>query len=236
MAANILLILNLFILEGLLSIDNAAVLAVMVKDLPKEDHKKALRYGLLGAYAMRGFCLFIASFLIHAWVLKMLGGAYLIYLVYGHFSGKTDIEETKDKSESKLYKWLGGLRLSRLASTIILVEIMDLAFSIDNIFASVAISNNYWIIITGVFFGIAAMRFIAGWFIEIMERYPSLENSAFIVIAFLGIKLVMSAMASGFDVASVVAVFENKITDLIFSLFMIVIFFIPLLSRQKSIS
>jgi len=235
MIANLLLVVNLFILEGLLSIDNAAVLAIMVKDLPVEQQKKALRYGILGAYALRGGCLAIASYLVHAWFLKIIGGAYLLHLVWGYFN-KSDnsIEETKDKNDSGLYKWISRMRISKLLSTIMLVEIMDLAFSIDNIFAAVAISNKFWIIATGVFVGIAAMRFIAGWFVRILNKYPFLENSAFIVIGILGIKLVVSGVASAIKYSPLIIVFEDQKTDLLFSVFMIFIFIVPFVLNIKN--
>ena len=45
----LMIILNLIIIESLLSIDNAAVLATMVMDLPQHQRSKALRYGIIGA-------------------------------------------------------------------------------------------------------------------------------------------------------------------------------------------
>jgi YkoY family integral membrane protein len=224
MVANIIIVLNLFILEGLLSIDNAAVLAIMVKDLPKDDSKKALRYGLLGAYLMRGLCLLFASYIMHVGFIKILGGAYLLYLTYGHFNKSVEtIEETKSAKETGIYKWLSKIGCSNLLSTIILVEIMDLAFSIDNVFAAVAISNNYWVVIAGVFIGIAAMRFIAGWFVDLLNKHPSLERSAFIVIGLLGVKLIACGLLN----------LESRAIDMVFSLALIAVFFIPFISIKK---
>ena len=80
---------NLVIIESLLSVDNAAVLATMVGDLPKEQRQKALRYGIFGAYIFRGLCILFASFLIQFLFLKPLGGLYLLYLVYSHFTART---------------------------------------------------------------------------------------------------------------------------------------------------
>ena len=40
-------------LEGLLSADNALVMAIMVLGLPKREHQKALSYGLFGAFGFR---------------------------------------------------------------------------------------------------------------------------------------------------------------------------------------
>lgn len=230
------MILNLFILEALLSVDNAAVLAVLVKDLPGEDSKKALKWGMWGAYILRGACLFIASALVGLWWLKVIGGAYLAYLAISHWTKAVDSAEedvVKGKS-SRIRQWLQKhTGLSDLWLTIALVEIMDLIFSIDNIFASVAMSNKMWVIIVGVFMGIAAMRFVAVRFIDLMGKYPSLEGSAYVVILLLGLKLALAGFAEYFTVLSgVKEVLNHHYTDLAFSGCMMLIFFLPLL-RQR---
>ena len=76
------------ILEIVLSIDNAAVLAAMVKELPKNQQRKALTYGIAGAYLFRGLALVFASILVQLVWLKVVGGLYLIYLAYKALFGK----------------------------------------------------------------------------------------------------------------------------------------------------
>lgn len=185
---------NLIVIESLLSVDNAAVLATMVMDLPKEQRSKALRYGIIGAYVFRGICLLLAAYIIKIWWLKPLGGLYLLYLVWDWWKGKqtpAQEDDTPDKKSNWLYKATVGA-LGNFWATVALVEIMDLAFSIDNVFAAVAFSDNIILIWLGVFIGILAMRFVAQGFVKLMEKYPFLEKAAFIVIAVLGIKLVLS--------------------------------------------
>lgn len=226
-----LIIFNLFILESLLSVDNAAVLAVMVKDLPSGQKKKALRYGLLGAYGFRGLCLFFASVLIKILWLKIIGGLYLCYLAYGHFTPANDtIEEMSEKKESKIFSFSRKyLHLNQLWATVVLVEVMDLAFSIDNVFAAVALSNIFWVVMTGVAIGILAMRFVAGWFVRIIEKFPSLEDSAFIVISLLGLKLIVSGLLDFTTKFPVIReAMKQHWFDLSFSGVMMLIFFMPL--------
>ncbi len=183
---------NLVIIESLLSVDNAAVLATMVGDLPPEQRKKALRYGIFGAYIFRGLCLLFASFLINFWFLKPLGGLYLLYLVYGHFrSHAPEGDEAVEKEQSWLYRRTLGL-VGKFWATVALIELMDLAFSIDNVFAVVAFTDNLLLIITGVFIGILAMRLVAQAFVLLMGKFPFLETAAFVVIGILGLKLVLS--------------------------------------------
>ena len=183
---------NLVIIESLLSVDNAAVLATMVGDLPREQRKKALRYGIFGAYIFRSICILFAAFLINFWYLKPLGGLYLLYLVWDHFrAGPAAGEEHVEKEKSWLYQRTLGV-FGKFWATVALIELMDLAFSIDNVFAVVAFTNNLILIITGVFIGILAMRLVAQTFVLLMGKYPFLETSAFIIIGLLGIKLVLS--------------------------------------------
>lgn len=235
-ATTFLVILNLIVIESLLSVDNAAVLAIMVKDLPGNQKTKALRYGLLGAYVFRGLCLFLAAWLIKIMWLKIVGGLYLLWLVYGHFTKANDtIEEASDVNDSKIFNFAKRIGLSRFWSTVILVEVMDLAFSIDNVFAAVALSDNFWVIMMGVGIGILAMRFVAGWFVKMIKKYPSLENSAFIVIALLGIKLILSGSVDYIPSMVVMKnVMESHLFDLFFSAGMMVIFFIPIIFKRKS--
>jgi YkoY family integral membrane protein len=181
----------LIIIESLLSVDNAAVLATMVVDLPKEQRNKALKYGIIGAYFFRGICLVLAAFLTSFWFLQPLGGAYLLWLVYSHFKSKDEQEEI-NKSGHWLYKttigWMG-----QFWATVALVEVMDLAFSIDNVFAAAAYTPNIIAIWIGVFIGILGMRFIATWFVKLMGKFPFLETAAFVVIGVLGLKLLLTA-------------------------------------------
>ena len=75
----------LVILEGLLSADNALVLAVMILGLRRPDQKKALKYGLVGAFAFRITATLLATYLLKIGWVKLLGGLYLLYLTYKHF-------------------------------------------------------------------------------------------------------------------------------------------------------
>lgn len=196
--ASLSVIVNLILIESLLSVDNAAVLATMVLKLPKDQRKKALKYGILGAYFFRGVCLIFAAFLIQIWWFKPLGGIYLLILGIRHFlfpakekSPETIDEEIQNKKQSWLYrKTLGAF--GPFWATVILVELMDLAFSIDNVIAANAYTNNIILIWVGVFIGILAMRFVAQGFVRLMEKYPFLSTCAYLVIILLGTKLTLS--------------------------------------------
>jgi len=227
-----IVILNLIIIESLLSVDNAAVLATMVMDLPKQQRKKALKYGIIGAYVFRGICLLLAAYIIKIAWLKALGGLYLFWLAFNYFRTKSTPDkkdDTLNKNEKSFYKKFVG-RLGPFWTTVILVEVMDLAFSIDNVFAAVAYTNNIYLIIIGVFIGILAMRFVAQGFVKVMERFPFLESSAFTVIAILGLKLLLSFVCEIGWGGNLCHYTEGEKADLYISIATVVIFFLPLLT------
>jgi YkoY family integral membrane protein len=228
------IILNLIIIESLLSVDNAAVLATMVMDLPPKQRARALRYGILGAYVFRGLCLLFAAWLVKIWWLKPLGGIYLLYLAWAFFKSKrteTTTDDTLNKEEKWFYKITYGL-VGAFWATVIAVEFMDLAFSLDNVFAAVAFTDNIYLICTGVFIGILAMRFVAQYFVRLLERYPFLEYSAFIVIGILGLKLTLSGGAHFFKDQTWARTIDGETTDLIVSIVTAGFFFVPLLTSR----
>ncbi len=211
----VLIFLNIMILEIVLSIDNAAVLAAMVKELPKNQQKKALTYGIAGAYLFRGLALVFASLLVQLVWLKVVGGLYLIYLAYKALFGKSEGSSGMDVKIG----WL-----SPLWSTIVAIEIMDLVFSIDNVFAAVAFTSNLWLICGGVFVGILAMRFATTKFVKVLEKNPILEKVAYWVIGALGLKLVSSYWLHDLNTESI---------DAVFSILTLLAFIIPLIIKKK---
>lgn len=230
--SSLLVVSNLIIIESLLSVDNAAVLATMVMDLPAKKRAAALKYGIIGAYVFRGLCLFFAAFLVQIWWLKPLGGLYLLYLVWAWLKGKKTPSKDDDyfnKQSNWLYQLTSG-RLGAFWSTVLLIEMMDLAFSIDNIFAAVAFTDNLILICVGVFIGILAMRFVAQGFVGLMERYPFLETCAFLVIGLLGIKLSFSVIEHYYPEMAVIRFMEGPYADIITSGVTVAIFVIPVLT------
>lgn len=225
---------NLVIIESLLSVDNAAVLATMVMDLEPKQRNKALRYGIWGAYVFRGIAMIFAAFLIKIWWLKPLGGLYLLYLVWDWWKGKQTASKEDDFIDKKgnwLYRVTVG-SLGNFWATVVLVELMDMAFSIDNVFAAVAFSPNIILICTGVFIGILAMRFVAQSFVKLMERYSFLETAAFIVIGILGIKLMLSLYEHFFPESGVSKFLGSHAADIAISILTVSIFFIPIMTSM----
>src|SRR4051812_40418571 len=181
----------LIVLEGLLSADNALVVAVMILGLPRDQQKSALRYGLVGAFVFRTIATLLAVYLIRiAWI-KLLGGLYLLYLTYQHFFLSGDAEQRSKPRPAK--PWLG---LPALWATILKVELVNIAFSVDSILVAVAISSKKWVVLTGGLLGIVAMRVVISQLLSIVRRYPTLVDGAFVIIALVGAKLLTEYAAA----------------------------------------
>jgi YkoY family integral membrane protein len=232
LGAAALIIGNLIIIESLLSVDNAAVLATMVMDLSKQDRKKALKYGIFGAYLFRGLCLLFASFLVKIWWLKPIGGLYLLYLCFDYFRRENtpqQDDDTLDKNSNWFYRKTIGA-FGPFWATVALVEVMDLAFSIDNVFAAVAFTDNMALIYIGVFIGILAMRYVAQGFVKLMENYPFLETAAFVVIGVLGLKLTSSFFCHFYEQNFICKFLEGEEADMYISLLTVAIFVAPVIT------
>ena len=184
--SDLLTIALLVALEGLLSADNAMVLAILVLGLPKAEQKQALRYGIAGAFAFRAIATLLAAFLIQlAWV-KLVGALYLLYLVYRHFGAGGSSDERRAVPAAQ--PWLG---MSPFWATVAKVELTDIVFAVDSILVAVAMSPKFWVILTGGLLGILTMRLVIGQLLTLVERYPPLVDGAFIIIGWVGTKLLV---------------------------------------------
>lgn len=231
--ASVAIVINLIIIEGLLSVDNAAVLATMVQDLPKAQKENALKYGLFGAYLFRGLAMVFAAYLIKIWFIKPLGGLYLLYLVYEFWKRKKKKGARENEVIDKQKKWLYRVTVGRLGdfwATVCIVELMDMAFSIDNVFAAIAFTPNILLVCTGIFIGMLAMRFVAQWFVKLMAKYAFLETAAFVVIGILGIKLSISLYEHFYPKDTISLFLSSRTADIVTSIITVTIFFVPVIT------
>lgn len=196
----------LVLLEGLLAADNALVLAIMVKHLPEDARKRALFYGLAGAFVLRLGSLFIISYLVDIWQVQAIGALYLLFIALNHIfrkvlvkKGEADGDATKEKKGSGF--WM----------TVLKVEIADVAFAIDSILAAVALAvslphtglgtigsmdaGQFIVVFLGGFVGLIIMRFAASAFVKLLEQRPSLEIAAFVIVGWVGVKLAVHTLA-----------------------------------------
>jgi tellurite resistance protein TerC len=203
----VIIVLQLIFLEGILSIDNAAVIGALVSPLPDDQRviwpgplaqvgkwlhpilgnqrMAALRVGLFGAYTGRGLMLFLTSFIIHNSWIKLIGAAYLIHLAFDNLEDMVGGGSEEDEG-------VKPIKVQSFWSTVLTVELMDLIFSIDNVVAAVSLSDKLWVVMLGVGIGILTMRFAAGIFSYAVTREPILKQAAYILVFNIGVELILS--------------------------------------------
>jgi YkoY family integral membrane protein len=187
-SSDLITIALLVVLEGILSADNAMVLAIRVLSLPKDQQTKALRYGMASAFTFRAAATAAAAYLIALGWVKLVGGLYLIYLAFQHFRHHSGGEGGSQLNIKPAERWLG---LSPFWATVVKVELTDIVFAIDSILVAVAVSDKLWVVITGGILGIVMMRLVIGRLLSLIRRYPILVDGAFVIIAWVGIKLLL---------------------------------------------
>ncbi|MDP4164508.1 MAG: TerC family protein [Bacillota bacterium] len=195
------LIGTLIILEGLLSADNALVLAVMVRHLPPNKRRKSLFYGLLGAYAFRFIAIGLGVYLIELWWIKVIGAAYLAWLSIKYFIEKN--KESDDGEEESEGMNQGGLLIRMFGifwGTVVAVELMDIAFSVDSVLAAFGVSQKVWVLLIGGMLGVLMMRGVAGVFLKLIDRVPELETTAYVLILIIAVKMFLGVF--GYEVGN----------------------------------
>jgi YkoY family integral membrane protein len=178
-AGVISVILILIVLEVILSADNALILGVLVQKLPVHLRRKALFYGILGAYVLRGLALLFAALVIKLWWVQVLGAAYLLYIAFKHFLKPEEAHAPPPLEATAAQFW----------KVVAQVELMDLAFAVDSVLVAVALSDELWVIYTGVFLGILALRMLASLVVTLLDRYPRFKHLAYVVVGLAGVKL-----------------------------------------------
>lgn len=190
--ADLITIGLLVLLEAALSADNALVLAVLVLPLPKRQQKKALQYGIIGAFAFRVIATLSAVHLIHMDWVKLVGGAYLLYLPFRHFLHKSRHPAVKGSGGARVHPAAATfLGLSLFWATVVRVETTDVVFAIDSILVAVGMSRKLWVILCGGLLGIVMMRVLIGQLLTLVRRYPAIVDGAYVIVAWVGVKLIL---------------------------------------------
>jgi YkoY family integral membrane protein len=185
--------------EGLLSIDNALVLALLARRLPKQLRAKALTYGLAGAFVFRFIMIGSAAYLLQWRIVKLIGGGYLLWISLQHFFFKKEepklaIDDDDDVAPAD--------KAPGFWPTVALIEVTDVAFAIDSILAAIALVGpapvghvglhpKLWVVVTGGMIGVMLMRIAAAMFIRLLERFPRFETSAYLLVLTIGLKLLV---------------------------------------------
>ncbi len=194
-------------LEGLLSADNALVLAVIAKHLPDNEKKKAINYGIIMAFVFRFFALFAISYIANVWQVQAIGAAYLLYLGLKHIIQSRLGKKNEDAHAQEKRQAAGN----GFWPTVGKIALADLAFAIDSILAAVALAlglpdsplgdfggmdgGKFIVVVLGGIAGLILIKYAATWFVKLLGQRPALETTAYAIVAWVGVKLAVITLA-----------------------------------------
>lgn len=181
-------------LEGILSLDNALAIALIVRRLPEALRQKALFIGLGSAVILRALGVLSAAYLIELYWVQLIGALYLIYLALSHLLSKRR-SGTKPPKVRTFWK------------AVVMVEVTDFMFALDSILAGLALvgisfhhhafSPKIWIVYVGGLTGLILMRFAAKILTDLIGRFPRLEIGAHLIVGWIGVKLFLEVLLKG---------------------------------------
>jgi YjbE family integral membrane protein len=163
-----------------LSGDNAVVIALACRSLPREQQKKAIFWGSFAAIAMRVVLTIAAVELLKAPYLKIVGGALLLWI-----GVKLLVPEDEHEGKHAAH--------SNLASAVKTILIADLVMSLDNVIAvAAAAKGSLTLLIAGLLISIPLVIFGSTMLLKVMERYPIIITLGGAILGYVAGEMVIS--------------------------------------------
>lgn len=201
-----------YTMEKALSVDNLFVIATIFGFFGIRGglQHRALAWGVIGAVAMRSLLIFLGVEAVErfSWLLPVFG----VFLVVTGFKMLRENDEEKASLEdNKVYRLLsrvlpvypgydghavitrrnGRWELTLLGMAIVMVEATDLLFAVDSIPAVMAISQDFFIVLTSNIFAILGLRALYFLLAGILGKFRYLSLGLAFVLLFIGGKMLV---------------------------------------------
>jgi YjbE family integral membrane protein len=155
--------LGIIWVDLLLSGDNAIVIAMVSRQLPKEQQRKVIVFGTVAAVGLRIGLAFIATWLMAIYGLSIAAGLYLLYVAV---SLLTHGEDVPDEKKAATTFW----------GAVVTITLADVGMSLDNILAIAALAQGHAILMAlGVLISIPMVVAFSVGISGLIERFPVLK-------------------------------------------------------------
>ena len=201
-----------YLIEKSLSMDNVFLWAVLFSyfKVPAKYQHKVLFWGIFGALVLRAGFIFGGIALLNSihWIIYIFG-ILLLFTAYKIFkSDNAGIEpennkiiqwvngvlpQTKDFQEDNFFVRKNGKRMvTPLFTVLIIIELTDVIFAIDSIPAILSITRNQFIVFSSNAFALLGLRALYFLLADMKDRFTYLNEGLAIILAFVGIKFLIS--------------------------------------------
>jgi tellurite resistance protein TerC len=206
-----------YLIEKALSVDNVFVFAMVFTyfAVPAAYQHKVLFWGVIGALLFRLVFIFVGAELLETffWT-AYLFGAFLIYTGYKMaFQHDDEIHPERNPlvrlvrriiptdpayHGARFFTRVGGRRMATLLFVVLIaIEVTDLIFAIDSVAAILAITTSTFIVWTANAFAVLGLRSLYFCLAGLLRRFTHLHYGLAILLAFAGIKLILSETPVG---------------------------------------
>jgi tellurite resistance protein TerC len=228
-----------YTLEKSLSVDNMFIFLLVFSTLsiPYIYQHRILSVGILSAIIFRILLVLVGVSLLESfhWMIYVFGGLLIltaIRLIFQKKEKKIDLEKNiairmlkvfvpinlNINSNKFLIKTNGVLYATPLLVALVIIELADILFAIDSIPAVLAISSDYFIVITSNIFAILGLRSLYLLLAGIMEKFYYLKPALVLLLFFIGIKMLISDIYKMPVLLSLIIIFVILSTAIILSL------------------
>jgi YjbE family integral membrane protein len=151
---------SIVIIDLILAGDNAVVIAMAVRSLPREQRRKGILFGSAAAVALRVMVTFIAAQMLLINFIKLAGGAVILWIAVKLFVEGAP-EENKEREASSI------------GQAIKIIVIADITMAVDNMLAVAGASHgNLFLLVFGLGLSIPFVVFTSNLLSVLMDRYP----------------------------------------------------------------
>jgi YjbE family integral membrane protein len=170
---------SIVLIDLMLSGDNAVIIAMAVKNLPKQNRSWAIFLGTTGAIAVRVFCTFIISTLLMIQFVKLIGGVFILWIAVKLL---IDNQDEAGKSQS-----------SGLWQAVWFIVLADTSMGSDNMLAVAgAAKGNLYLVLFGLALSIPFIILTSSWLVGLMDRFPLILYLGAAVLGKIGGEMIVT--------------------------------------------
>jgi tellurite resistance protein TerC len=204
-----------YLIEQSLSVDNLFVFIMIFSyfHISKKYQPKILKWGIFGALLLRAVFIIVGIGLIEkfSWMIYVFGGILIITGFKMAFGGEEKIEPEKNfvvrmvrrvmpvtrrvRSDHFFVRRRGIIAATPLFLTLVVIETSDVIFAIDSIPAVISVTTDPLIVYTSNAFAVLGLRSLYYLLANIMGMFAYLKLGVSFILAFVGIKMLLSHSA-----------------------------------------
>ena len=178
----VIAVLQIIAIDIVLGGDNAIIIALACRNLPKNQRRAGILWGTAGAIILRVILVFFATSLMEIWGLRSIGGILLIWI-----GVKLLTEVETNDLDSKINQ------SSNLLTAIRTIIIADFVMSLDNALAiTAAAKGNIGLDVVGLLLSVPIIISGSALILRLMERFPIIITAGAGLLGWLGGGLIIS--------------------------------------------